>query len=84
MFKKYNRCIYCNSANFEISDIQENKINFYVKSIITDLNLKKKNLIKIKTYHCKNCFILQNNPWFEEKVIPQLQRRIKLLTLVTE
>lgn len=32
----------------------------------------------------RNNIWLKKNPWFEEKVIPQLQRRIKLLTLVTE
>ncbi len=40
MFKKYDKCIFCNSKKFKIEKIQQSKINFYVRSIISDLNLK--------------------------------------------
>ncbi len=76
MFKKYNKCIFCNSNNLKIEKIQTSKTNFYIKSIISDLNLKLKNLKKIKTYKCQNCFILQNNPWFTEEISQKIYSNI--------
>ena len=76
MFKKYNKCIFCKSKNFKIEKIKKSKINFYVQSIISDLNLKSKDFKKIRSYKCQNCFILQNNPWFSEEVSQKIYGNI--------
>ena len=72
LFKNYKNCIYCNSQNFEKKTNQSNESNFYLDAIVDDLNISKKDLKKIKTYECKNCFILQNNPWFSEKIAKKI------------
>ncbi len=76
MFKKYDKCIFCNSKKFKIEKIQQSKINFYVRSIISDLNLKLNDFKKIRTYKCQNCFILQNNPWFKEEISQKIYSNI--------
>ncbi len=76
MFKKYDKCIFCNSKNFKVEKTQTSKKNFYVKSILSDLNLKLNDLKKIKSHKCQNCFILQNNPWFTEKVSQKIYSNI--------
>ncbi len=65
MFKKYNKCIYCNSKSLIKEQDQSFLENFYVKAIKSDLNISDKKLSQIKTFKCKKCYILQNNPWFD-------------------
>jgi len=66
MLKKYNRCIFCNSKNLQISKNQSYINNFYLKSIISDFKLSESFFKKMKVYECKSCHIIQNNPWFDE------------------
>ena len=53
MFKKYDKCIFCNSKKFKIEKIQQSKINFYVRSIISDLNLKLNDFKKFELINVK-------------------------------
>ena len=76
MLKKYNNCTFCNSKKLIKSNKQVYLENYYIKSIITDLNLSKNFLKKIKIYQCKNCFILQNNPWFSENFVRKIYSNI--------
>ena len=64
---KYNNCIYCNSKKLVKIEKQNHFKNFYVKSIISDLKLKNKDIEKIKVFKCSNCKLIQNNPWFSRK-----------------
>lgn len=76
MFKKYNKCIYCNSKKFIKAKKQNYTQNFYIKAIKSDLNLTKKDLNNIKVYECSNCKILQNNPWFDESISQKIYSNI--------
>ena len=60
----YNHCIFCNSKDLKKKKLQSNPLNFYVKSIKLDLNLKNDLFNKMIVYECKKCGLLQNNPWF--------------------
>ncbi len=42
ILKNFNKCCFCNSSRIKKIDIQDLNINFYVKSIVSDLNIKKK------------------------------------------
>ena len=75
-FENYNECIYCGSKNLKIEKQQFSSLNFYVKAIISDLNLSKKEFNKIKVYKCKKCHILQNNPWFSEAISRKIYSNI--------
>jgi len=66
MLKEYKKCIFCNSNNLKIQKNQKYNTNFYIQSIISDFELSKNFLKKIKVYKCKSCYIIQNNPWFDE------------------
>ena len=76
MFKKYNKCIFCNSKNLKSENFPNSEINFYIKAIISDLDKKINDLNKIKTYKCQNCYIIQNNPWFTEENSRKIYTRI--------
>ena len=76
MFKKYNKCIYCRSSNLKKEKKQNFSNNFYVKAIISDLNISKKLIEKIKVFKCKRCSIIQNNPWFSESVSRKIYSNI--------
>lgn len=65
MFKRYSKCVYCGSKTFKKLKIQSFRENFYTKAIIHDLNISKNILLKMKVYQCQKCFIIQNNPWFD-------------------
>ncbi len=65
MFKRYSRCIYCKSKKLKKLRIQSFRENFYTKAIIHDLNISKNMLSSMKLYQCQKCFIIQNNPWFD-------------------
>ena len=67
-FKKYNKCIYCNSKNLKKERIQIQLENFYLKAIKSDLGLSNKQLKKMKVHKCQKCYILQSNPWFSENI----------------
>lgn len=62
--KNYKNCSFCGSRKVEKLKLQVFKPNFYVNSIITDLKITKKEISKIKTHECKNCYVKFNNPWF--------------------
>ena len=74
--KKYNRCVYCGSLNLKKEKKQIFKKNFYLKAIISDLDLSNKDFKKIKVYKCSRCHILQNNPWFTEKISRKIYSNI--------
>jgi len=76
MFKKYNKCIYCDSSNLKKEKKQNFLENFYIKAIRSDLNLSKKQLGIIKVYKCGRCHILQNNPWFFEDTVKRIYSNI--------
>lgn len=63
MLKKYDKCVYCGSRKLTKQKIQSYKENFYLRAIISDLKISLK---KIKVHKCTECFILQNNPWFDK------------------
>tara|TARA_Y100000590_G_C15591804_1_gene966412 strand:- start:54 stop:1067 length:1014 start_codon:yes stop_codon:yes gene_type:complete len=68
MFKDYNECTFCKSKKLVKSKNQINKDNFYVESIISDLEIPEKKIKKIKSYECKKCQIKQNSPWFTTSI----------------
>ena len=65
---KSNKCRFCNSKNIQKIKIDNTTKNFYVKAIISDLNLSINKFKSIKTYECKNCNLIFNNPWFKEEI----------------
>jgi|TARA_B110000037_G_C17115174_1_gene503472 hypothetical protein len=74
--KKYNKCVYCGSQNLKKEKKQYFIKNFYVRAIISDLNLSNKEFQKIKVYRCTSCYILQNNPWFSETISRKIYSNI--------
>ncbi len=74
--KNYNSCIYCGSKKLEKANEQNFPKNFYLQAIQSDLKLTEKLLQKIKVYDCKNCFIIQNNPWFNENISKKIYSNI--------
>ena len=75
-FKQYNNCIFCGSKNLKKEKKQTFRKNFYLKAIISDLDLSDKDFKKIKVYKCGRCQILQNNPWFTEKISRKIYSNI--------
>ena len=67
MFKKYNKCIYCNSIKLKKKEKQIYVENFYLKAIKSDLKIPQKKIDKILVYRCLECHIVQNNFWFTEE-----------------
>ncbi len=67
MFTKYEKCVFCNSKNLKLKKNQNYQTNFYLRAIMSDLEITTKKINKIKIYKCSNCYNLQNNPWFNEK-----------------
>lgn len=76
MLERYNKCIFCGSSRFELQKNQRYLINFYLKAIISDLKISKSVLNKIKVFKCKNCHILQNNPWFNKSTCRRIYSNI--------
>ncbi len=68
ILKKYEKCIFCGSSKLNLSENQGYTHNFYTNSIKNDLSLDEKFFKKMKIHHCMNCFIVQNTPWFSEKI----------------
>ncbi len=75
-FKKYSRCIYCNSKNLKKEKTQIQIDNFYLKAIKSDLDITNKQLKKMKVYKCQKCYILQSNPWFTESISRKIYSNI--------
>ena len=75
-FKKYNHCIFCGSKKLIKEKKQTFRMNFYLKAIMSDLDLSKKDFKKINVYRCNRCSILQNNPWFTEKISRKIYSNI--------
>ena len=75
-FKKYSRCIYCNSKDLKKEKTQIQIENFYLKAIKSDLDLTNKQLKKMKVYKCQKCYILQSNPWFTESISRKIYSNI--------
>ncbi len=75
-FKKYDKCIYCNSKKLVKENKQVHVNNFYVQAIKSDLKLSQSDLKKIVVYKCMNCQILQNNPWFTESISRRIYSNI--------
>ena len=76
MFKSYNSCIFCNSKKLKKEKQQHSPKNFYVKAIISDLNLTREKFNKIKVFRCLKCNNLQNNPWFDEQTANKIYSNI--------
>ena len=68
ILQHYNNCFFCGSSHLELTNNQEFKHTFYTKCIKSDLGISDKIFKKMKVYSCKNCNILQNNPWFKEEI----------------
>ena len=66
--QNYKNCIFCNSKNLIKEKKQFLLDNFYLRAIRSDLKITKNFLKKMKVYKCQNCQIIQNNPWFNEKI----------------
>ncbi len=75
-FKKYNKCVFCNSNKLRKEKKQYTKKNFYIDAIMNDLNISEKKLKKFKVYKCLNCKIIQNNPWFSEAISRKIYSNI--------
>tara|TARA_B100000795_G_scaffold269992_1_gene261706 strand:- start:5572 stop:6588 length:1017 start_codon:yes stop_codon:yes gene_type:complete len=75
-FKKYSRCIYCNSKDLKKEKTQIQIENFYLKAIKSDLDLTNKQLKKMKVYKCQKCYILQSIPWFSENIARKIYSNI--------
>ena len=76
MFKKYNKCIYCNLSKLKKERLQNYTSNFYLKAIKLDLKISQKKINRIKIYKCQNCNILQHNPWFTEEFSRKIYNNI--------
>jgi hypothetical protein len=68
IIQKYNKCVYCGSNNLRLYKKQNFTHNFYTGAIKNDLRLTDNFFKKMKVYNCKNCNIIQNNPWFSKKM----------------
>ena len=76
LFKKFNNCVYCGHKKLQKEKTQVIPINFYLKAIMSDLKLSKKDLNKMKVYKCERCYCLQNNPWFQENTSRKIYSNI--------
>jgi hypothetical protein len=76
IYKKYTRCVYCNSRKLTQLPKQYFPDNFYLDVVKADLLISKKEFSKIKSYKCNNCYILQNNPWFSENISHRIYSNI--------
>ena len=76
LFKKYNKCIYCNSSSLIREKTQYSKHNFYTEAIRNDLEISKKKFKELKVFRCKNCKNYQNNPWFSENYAKKIYSNI--------
>ncbi len=76
IFKKYNKCVFCNSNKLRKEKKQNTKKNFYTEAIMNDLNISENKLKKFKVYRCLNCKIIQNNPWFSETISRKIYSNI--------
>lgn len=76
MFKNYNKCTYCGSKNLIQNKNQLFLDNFYLKAIRLDLKISLKYLKTLKVYRCRNCHIIQNNPWFTEEISRRIYSNI--------
>jgi hypothetical protein len=76
MFRKYNKCSFCNSKKLKVEKDQYSPENFYIKAIKSDLNISDKKIRSMKVYKCLNCSILQSNPWFEDNVAKKIYSNI--------
>ena len=68
IIQRYNKCVYCGSDNLRLYKKQNFTHNFYTNAIKNDLGLTDNFFKKFKVYNCKNCNVMQNNPWFSKKV----------------
>lgn len=68
ILKKYEKCIFCGSSKLKLCKQQGYTNNFYTNSIKKDLLLDEKIFKKMKVHKCTNCQIIQNSPWFSEKI----------------
>ena len=75
-FQKYDQCIYCKSKKLLKEKRQFHVNNFYVQAIKSDLKISQRDLKKIVVYRCMNCQILQNNPWFTERISRKIYSNI--------
>ena len=76
MLKTYNSCTFCNSKKLKKEKKQILSKNFYIKAIISDLNLTEENFNKIKVFKCLKCNNLQNSPWFDEHTAKKIYSNI--------
>ena len=76
LFKKYNECAFCKSKRLKKEKKQYLKKNFYLDAIMHDLKISKNKLKTFKVYRCKNCGIIQNNPWFSETISRKIYSNI--------
>ena len=67
LLSNYDKCVYCNKKLTKLTKSSLN-LNFYEKAILNDYDLKIEFFKNIKSYECQNCFIKQNNPWFNKDV----------------
>ena len=64
---------------FKKFDPKKNQLfldNFYLKAIRLDLKISLKYLKTLKVYRCRNCHIIQNNPWFTEEISRRIYSNI--------
>ncbi len=76
MFKEYKNCIFCNNSKLKKEKDQKFNYNFYLKAVVSDLNLSYGQLKKIKIFRCTKCFNLQNNPWFKKEIARKIYSNI--------
>jgi DNA-directed RNA polymerase subunit RPC12/RpoP len=76
MLKTYNSCTFCNSKKLKKEKKQILSKNFYIKAIISDLNLTEEKFNKIKVFKCLKCNNLQNSPWFDEHTVKKIYSNI--------
>ena len=68
MLKNYKNCTFCKSKKLIRLKNNKSEKSFYVDAIISDLEITKNKLNKIKLYQCQNCKIKQHHPWFTETI----------------
>lgn len=77
-FEKKPYCIYCLSKLNNSMRIKNNlDNNFYINYISRELSLSKEQIDKIiKVYECRNCNLIQNNPWFNNSTANKIYSSI--------
>ena len=66
LFKRYNKCIYCNSSSLIREKTQYSKHNFYTEAIRNDLEISKKKFKEFVNIETNKQLNQYSNIYFEK------------------